>query len=46
MVTGQGNTKSCVHKYKVLDSPIYICKSGEQAVEHILFDCKLLEQER
>jgi hypothetical protein len=22
------------------------CRSGEQTVDHILFDCKLLEQER
>jgi len=46
MVTGHGNIKSYLHKYKILDSPVCSCTSGEQTVDHILFDCKLLEQER
>jgi len=46
MVTGHGNIKSYVHKYKILDSPMCFHKNGEQTVDHILFDCKLLEQER
>jgi hypothetical protein len=45
MVTGYGNIKSYLHKYKILDSPMCFCKNGEQTVDHILFDCKLLEQE-
>jgi hypothetical protein len=46
MVTEHGNIKSYLHKYKILDSPMCPCKNGEQTVDHILFDCKLLEQER
>jgi hypothetical protein len=46
MVTAHGNIKSYLHKYKILDSPMCSCKSGEQTVGHILFDCKLLEPER
>jgi hypothetical protein len=46
MVTGQDNIKSYLHKYKILDSPMCLCKNGEQTANHILFDCKLLEQER
>ena len=46
MVTGHGNINSYLHKYKILDSPMCSCESGEQRVYHILFDCKLLEQER
>jgi len=46
MVTGHGNIKSHLHKYKILDSPMCSCKSGEQTADHILYDCKLLEQER
>jgi hypothetical protein len=46
MVTGHGNIKSYLYKYKILDSPTCSCRSGEQTVDHILFDCKLLEQER
>jgi len=46
MATGHGNIKSYLHKYKTLDSPMCSCKSGEQTVDHILYDCKLLKQER
>jgi uncharacterized membrane protein YheB (UPF0754 family) len=46
MVTGHGNIKLYLHKHKILDSPMRFCKNGEQTVDHILFDCKLLEQER
>jgi hypothetical protein len=46
MVTGHGNIKSYLHKYKIIDSPMCSCKSGEQTIDHILFDCTLLEQER
>jgi len=45
MVTGHGNIKSYLHKYKILDSPMCSCKSREQTADHILYDCKLLEQE-
>jgi hypothetical protein len=46
MVTAHGNIKSYLYKYKILDSPMCSCRSGEQTVDRILFDCKLLEQER
>jgi len=46
MVTGHGNIKSYLHKYKILESPMSSCKNGEQTVDHILFDCILLKQER
>jgi hypothetical protein len=46
IVTGHGNIKSYLQKYKILDSPMCSCKSGEQTVDHIIFECKLLEQER
>ena len=46
MVTRHGNIKSYLHKYKILDSPTCSCKSGEQTVDHTLYDSKLLEQER
>jgi hypothetical protein len=46
MATGHGNIKSYLYKYKILQSPMCFCKSGEQSVVHILFGWKLLEQER
>jgi hypothetical protein len=46
MVTGHGNIKSYLYKYKILDSPMCSCRSREQRVDHTLFNCKLLKQER
>jgi hypothetical protein len=46
VVTGHGNIKSYLYKYKILESPMCSCKIGEQTVDHMLFDCKLLKQER
>jgi len=46
MVTGHGNIKSYLYKYKILDSPICPCKLGEQTTDHILYDCDLVKQER
>jgi hypothetical protein len=46
IVTGHGNIKSYLHKYRIIQSPLCSCKHGEQTVEHILYDCKLNEHER
>ena len=46
MVTGHGNIKSYLYKYKIVDNPMCSCKRGEQTIDHILFDCELVEQER
>ena len=46
MVTGHGNIKSYLYKYKILDSPMCPCKIGEQTTDHILYDCRLVKQER
>ena len=44
MVTGHCNIKSYLFKYKIKGSPI--CKTGEQTIDHILYECELVEQER
>ena len=46
MVKGHGNIKSYLQKYKIIDSLMRSCRSGEKTVDHILFDCELVEQER
>jgi hypothetical protein len=46
LVTGHGNIKAYLHKYKIEESPICSCKRGEQTVDHIIYDCKFLEEER
>jgi len=45
MVTGHGNIKSYLYKHKIIDSPMYPCKIGEQTTDHILYDCELVKQE-
>ena len=44
-VTGHGNNKSYLHKYKILGRPCAPAKA-EKTVDHILYDSKLFEQER
>ena len=46
IVTGHGNIKTYLYKYTIIDSPMCSCKKSEQSVDHILFNCKLLEHER
>jgi hypothetical protein len=46
MVTGHGNIKSYLYKYKIIDSSMCLCKIGEQTTDHILYDCELVKQER
>jgi len=46
MVTGHGNIKSYLYKYKIIDSPMCTCKIGQQTTDHILYDCELVKQER
>jgi uncharacterized protein YcgI (DUF1989 family) len=30
----------------VLKSPICSCKTGEQTVDHVIYDCKIFDEER
>jgi CRISPR/Cas system-associated endoribonuclease Cas2 len=43
---GHGNIKAYLHKYKIIDDPTCLCNKGHQTVQHIIFDCPLLEKER
>ena len=46
ILTGHGNIKTYMYKYKIIESQTCSCKEGEKSVDNILFDCKLLEQDR
>jgi hypothetical protein len=46
IVTGHGNIKTYLHKYKITNNPMCPCKQGEQTVDHIIYHYKLHEQER
>ena len=46
IVTGHGNIKAYLYKYKIIDDPTCPCRTGPQTLQHIIFDCPLLEKER
>mgnify|MGYP000303583605 CR=1 FL=1 len=33
-------------RFKIIDDQICLCKIGEQSVDHIIYECKLLTKER
>jgi len=46
IVRGHGNIKAYLHKYKIIGDPTCPCRKGPQTVQHIVFDCPILEKER
>jgi hypothetical protein len=46
MVMGHGSVRSCLHRFKIIESPICPCGTTEQTVNHILVECELLNKER
>jgi len=46
IITRHGNIKAYLHKYKIIDDPSCPCRKGPQTVQHIIFDCPLLEKEK
>ena len=46
MVTAHGKTRSYLHRLKIIESPVCPCANGNQTVEHIIYDCGKLNNER
>ena len=46
IVMGYGNLKTYLHKFETIDNPTCPCNKGDQKVDHIIYSCKLQEQER
>ena len=46
MVTAHGKTRSYLHLFKIIQSPECTCVNGNQTVDHILYDCSKLNNER
>ena len=46
IVTAHGKTRSYLHRFKEIESPECPCGSGTQTVEHLLYDCGKLNNER
>jgi len=46
IVTGHGNIKTYLHKFKIIENPTCPCNKEDQTVDHTIYSCKLHEQER
>jgi hypothetical protein len=46
LLTGHGNIKTYLYRCIIIESPMCSCEECEQSVDHILYECKLYENER
>jgi len=46
MVTGHGKIRSYLHRFKIIETPICPCGTTDQTINHLLFECELLNKER
>jgi hypothetical protein len=46
MVTGHGNMKSYLHRFKIIDAPNFPCGNDNQTTEHMLLECAILHGDR
>jgi hypothetical protein len=45
-MTGHGNIRSYLHRFKIKGSPECLCNHGIQRVDRLIFECKRLKNER
>jgi hypothetical protein len=46
LVTGHGNMKFYLHRFKIIDTPYCQCGYINQTTEHILLECEILQEDR
>ena len=46
IVTAHGKTKTYLHRFKIIESPECPCDGGNQTVDHLIYDCNILQRER
>jgi len=46
MVTAHGKTRSYLHQFKIIESPVFPCANGNQTVQHIIYDCGKLNKRK
>ena len=46
IITGHGNIRSYLHRFKIMDTPTCAWASSDQTIEHMLHECALINQER
>jgi hypothetical protein len=44
--TAHGKTKAYLHRFNIIQSPECPCGGGNQTVDHLLYDCTILQNER
>jgi hemerythrin-like domain-containing protein len=46
MLTGHGKARAYLHRFKIRDNAYCVCQQGDQTIDHLLYDCNLLEAQR
>jgi ribonuclease HI len=46
MVTDHGKTNSYLHRFKIIKAPTCPCGNSDPNIDHLLFNCELLNKER
>jgi hypothetical protein len=46
MVTGHGNIKSYLYRFKIIEAPNCPCGNDNQTTEYVLLECALLNEDR
>jgi len=46
MITDHGKTRSYLHRFKIIESPECPCANGNQKVDHLIYDCNKLNNEK
>jgi hypothetical protein len=46
MVTGHGNVRSYLNRFKIIETPVCPCNTTDRTIDHLLFECELLNRER
>ena len=41
-LTGHGKLKEYLYRFKIVDNPICLCNKDTQTVNHLLWDCEIL----
>ena len=45
-VTAHGKTKAYLHRFKIIASPKCPCETGNQSVDHLIYESQRLQKER
>jgi len=46
MLTGHGNIKSYLHRFKIITSPVCPCSKNDQNMNHLFYEVELLKTQR